>query len=68
MAGLLYPGGPHRVLLGFNCPFSLIFLNPEGNRCKTRKAIKYWIERLIINLAGRLDFRGTWFQRYTVLK
>ena len=40
-----------RVLLGFNPPFSLIFLNSEGNRVGTRKGIKFCIERLIINSA-----------------
>lgn len=33
--------GPCRVLLS-SCPlFSLIFLSPEGNRCGTRKGIKF---------------------------
>ena len=59
--GLSYLGGPRRILLGFNAPFSLILLNPEGNRGGTRKGIKFWIERLIINLAGELSFRGTPF-------
>ena len=27
----MYPGGPWRVLLGFDPTFSLILLNPEGN-------------------------------------
>ena len=58
----MYPRRPHRVLLGFNPPFSLILLNPEGKRGGTRKGIKFWIERLIINLAGELGFRGTRFQ------
>ena len=51
------------VLLGFHSPFSLIFLNPEGHggwRC-TRKGIKFWIERLIINSARELSFRETCF-------
>lgn len=53
---------PKRAPLGpavSNLPhaFSLIPLNPEGNRCRTRKGIKLWIERLIINLAGELGFR-----------
>ena len=32
MEELLNPGGIHRVLLSFNPPFSLILLNPNGNR------------------------------------
>ena len=53
-----------RVLLGFNPPFALILLNPEGNRCQTRKGIKFGIERLIINSAEELSFRGTLFQLF----
>ena len=37
---LLYLGGPNRVLLGSNPPFSLILLTLEGNRCWTRKGIR----------------------------
>ena len=33
------PIGPHRVPLSFKAPFSLIFINLEGNRCGTRKGI-----------------------------
>ena len=51
---LLYPGMLHRVLLSFNPLFSLTLLNPEGNRGRTRKGIKFWIERLIINLSREL--------------
>ena len=50
MERLLYLGGPHRLLLGFNPPFSLMFLNLEGNRCRTSKGIRFWIERSTINL------------------
>ena len=63
MEGLLYLGGPHRVLLGLSPPFSLILLNPKGSRGGTRKGIKFWIERLIINSSGELGLRGTWFQK-----
>ena len=56
----LYPGRPHRVLLSFS-PFSLMLLNAEGNRGGIRKKIKVWIERLIINSAGELGFRGLGF-------
>lgn len=38
-----------------------MLLNPEGNRFRTRKGVKFLIERLIVNLAGKLDFRGTQF-------
>lgn len=37
MEGLLYLGRPSRVLLGFISTFSLILLNPEGNRNEERK-------------------------------
>lgn len=47
--GLLYPAGSHRVLLDFNPPFTLIFLNLERNRYGTRKEIKLLIESLVIN-------------------
>lgn len=53
--GLLCLGGPLRILIGFS-PFSLILFNPEGNRGRRRKEIKFWIERLIINLAEELVF------------
>lgn len=42
-------------------PFSLILLVPEGNRDRTRKGERL-DEEFIINLAGKLRFRGTWFQ------
>ena len=45
----------------FQPPFFEL-LNLEGNRCWTRKGITFWIERLIINLAKELSFRGTWFR------
>lgn len=62
MEGLLYPGRPLRVLLGFSFLFSLILLDPKVSRDGARKGIRFWIERLIINLAGDLSFGGTWFQ------
>ena len=52
---------PHRVLLAFNFPLSLIFLNLEENTCWTRKRIQFWIEKLIINSAEELSSRGTQF-------
>ena len=58
---LLYPGMLHRVLLSFNPLFSLTLLNPEGNRGRTRKGIKFWMEKLIINLAEKLSFRALSF-------
>ena len=42
-------------------PFSLIFLIREGEHVWNKKGIKFWIERLIINLAEELGFRGTQF-------
>ena len=62
MERILCPGGPHRVLLSFNPPFSLISLNLEGNKCWTRKGIPFWIEKLIVNSAEGLGFRGTQFR------
>ena len=38
------PRGPHRVLLSFNPPFSLILLNLEENKCWSKKGITFWIE------------------------
>ena len=40
-----------------------MLLNPEGNRDETRKGIKFWIERLIINSAEELGLRGTQLQK-----
>lgn len=57
----LYPGGPCKILLSFSLLFSLIILSPEGNRGRTRKGMKFWIERLSINLAEKIGFRRPWF-------
>ena len=60
-----YPGAPHRALLIFE-PYSLppltphcskILLNLEWKRRETRKRIKLWKEKLIINSAEKLSFR-----------
>ena len=54
MVGLLDLRGPSRVL-------SLLFfftLNPGGNKGRTRKGIKFWIERQI-NSAGEIFLEGT---------
>ena len=59
--GTFVPEKAHTVLFGFNPPFSSIFLNSEGNRSGTRKGIKFWIERLIINSA-ELSFREIQFR------
>ena len=32
----------------------MILVNFKGNRCGTRKGIKFWIERLIINSTEKL--------------
>lgn len=34
----------------------------QGNRCRLRKGIKFWVEQLIINSTEELGFRVTWFQ------
>lgn len=61
MEGLLYSGGPRRILLSFKFP--LLFGTPQswGEWHGTRKGIKLWIEMLIINLKEELGFRRTWF-------
>ena len=46
----------HQLVHGFYPLFSLIFVNPEGNRNETRKEIMFWIEKLIINSAEELNF------------
>ena len=54
MVGLLDLRGPSRVL-------SLLFFftpNPGGIKGRTKKGIKFWIERQI-NLAGELFLGGT---------
>ena len=56
----MYPGGSCRVLLGFSPPFSLILLNPEGNWCRIKKEIKFWLERLIINFAKVKPHTSDW--------
>ena len=42
-------GEPHKVLLSFNLPSSLMLLNTEDNRYWTRKRITFGMERLIVN-------------------
>ena len=58
-----YPGAPHRALLVFE-PYPLptphsskIPLNLERKRQETRKRIRFWKEKLIINSAEKLNFR-----------
>ena len=62
MEGLWYLDGLHRILLGFNPSFSLIFLNLEGKSYGTRKRIKFWIKKLVRNSAVEFSFKSTWFQ------
>lgn len=54
--GAFVPGRPHKVLVGFSPIFSLIVLNPEGNRGQDRRGIKFCRERE----ARELSFRGNW--------
>lgn len=56
----LYPGGPCKILLSFSLLFSLIILSPEGNRGRTRKGMKFWIERQR-NSGVFWVVGGTWF-------
>lgn len=45
----------------FQYPLCLILFDLEGKRGMTRKRIKFWVKKLIINSAGELSFRGTQF-------
>ena len=54
--GTFVPGGPHRVLLGFSPLFPLT-LHLEENGYRSRKGIKFWIERVITNSAEELGLR-----------
>ena len=49
----------------FQPPFSLLLLNPEGSKGRTRKGIKFYIERFIIHLAEELGFWGLSFGENT---
>ena len=52
---------PHRVLLGFIPPFSLILPNLEENRCWTRKGILI-LDRDVNHKLGRgIYFKAIWF-------
>ena len=42
--------------------FPLILFNFEGNTFRKGKRIKFQLQRLIINSAEELNFKGTWFQ------
>ena len=44
-------------------PFLCYSSIPKGAGGGTRKRIKFWKQKLIINLAGELDFSGAQFQR-----
>ena len=48
-------GVNHWTVREAQSPFSLIFLNPEGNRDRNKV-----LERVTINSAEELGFRGTW--------
>ena len=49
--------GSHRVLLGYDPPFPLIFLNLEGEWVQNKKGNKV-LDREVNH---KLSFRGTWF-------
>ena len=55
---LSYLGRSCKFLLTFKPSFSFILLSPEGNRDKTRKGIKYWVKRFIINSVGNSIWGG----------
>ena len=55
---LSYLGRSCKFLLTFKPSFSFILLSPEGNRDKTRKGIKYWVKRVIINSVGNSIWGG----------
>lgn len=53
--------GPWRNFCILEAPsFLKILISLEGNRSRTRKGIQFWIERLIINSAGELNFSETY--------
>ena len=49
-------------LFSFKPPFSGILLNPEEIMSGTREGMKFWIEKLVINLTNELGFSGTQVQ------
>ena len=55
---LSYLGRSCKFLLAFKPSFSFILLSPEGNRDKTRKGIKYWVKKFIINSMGNSIWGG----------
>lgn len=57
------PQGPTR----FQSPLSSILFNPEGNRNRISRRVKFWIERLIINSAGELSLSGISFRSLFML-
>lgn len=57
MKGAFIREGPLGVLLGFNSLFSLILINLDRVLGQDKKGKKFWIDRLIINIA-----EGAWFQ------
>ena len=53
----IHLGWPHTAWLGFIEPFPLMSLNFVGNKGRTRKGMKFWIERLIINSVEEISFQ-----------
>ena len=47
---------------GSSSLFPLILFSLEGNTFRKEKRIKFRMQRLIINSAEELNFKGTWFQ------
>lgn len=76
--GALVAGGACRILLGFSSPFSLVLLNSEGNKDRTRKGREDWMACEVnpkfgrgtqlqgTSISGGLGFRGTQFQGNSV--
>ena len=60
---LSYLGRSCKFLLAFNPSFSFILFSPKWNRDKTRKGIKYWVKRFIINLVGNTIWGGFRFRK-----
>ena len=60
-------GRPLRVLLSYNSPLFFDIPVLSGNRYRKGKGIKFWIERLIINSAEELGFKGAQFHSKIIM-
>ena len=60
-------GRPHRVLLSYSFPLFFDIPVLRGNRYRKGKEIKFWIERLVINSAEELGFKGAEFHSKMIM-